>query len=215
MPKKITAIKHSIVLFAFLLVVWGFYRNIFQYPEHIEEQIIKPVLWLFPVFYFLRKEELGLKSLGITIKGLFPAIYSALLLGVIFTIEGVLVNYFKYDQINFSANVGSNFIFVSLLISLTTAITEELTFRGFIFNRMWHGIGKEWTANIIVTLMWILIHLPITIFRWELGAVDAAGYLLLTGLFSLGSGFLFARTRNVASSILLHVMWEWPIILFR
>lgn len=215
MPKKITALKNSIIVFSYLLVVWGFYRNLFQYPEYIEELLIKPVIWLLPVFYLLKKEGLGPKSLGVTINNLFPAIYSALLLGVVFTLEGLLVNYFKYDQINFSANVGENFLLFSLLISSVTAITEELTFRGYIFNRFWHGIGKEWTANFIVTVMWVLVHVPIAVFRWEMGIDQMAVYLLLTGLFSLGSGFLFARTRNIASSIVLHVMWEWPIILFR
>ena len=215
MPNKITAIKHSIILFAYLLVVWGFYRNLFEYPEHVEEMIIKPLLWLFPVFYFLKKERLGLSSLGVTTKNLFPAIYLALILGVVFAVEGVFINYIKHGQIDFSANIGSNFIFIALLISLSTAITEELTFRGFIFNRIWQATGKEWTANFMVAVMWMLIHLPITIFRWNLGLGGIAGYLLLVGVFSIGSGFLFARTRNVTSSVLLHVLWEWPIILFR
>lgn len=215
MPNKTTAIKHSIALFAYLLVVWGFYRNLFEYPEQIEEMIIKPVLWLLPVFYLLNKEKLGLSSLGVTTRNLFPAIYLALILGVVFAVEGVVVNYVKYGQIDFSANVGSNLIFIALLISLSTAITEELAFRGFIFNRVWHATGREWVANFIVAVMWMLIHLPITIFRWNMGLGGIAGYLLLVGVFSVGSGFLFARTRNVTSSILLHVFWEWPIILFR
>lgn len=215
MPNKTTAIKHSIALFAYLLVVWGFYRNLFEYPEQIEEMIIKPVLWLLPVFYLLNKEKLGLSSLGVTTRNLFPAIYLALILGVVFAVEGVVVNYVKYGQIDFSANVGSNLIFIALLISLSTAITEELAFRGFIFNRVWHATGREWVANFAVAVMWMLIHLPITIFRWNMGLGGIAGYLLLVGVFSVGSGFLFARTRNVTSSILLHVFWEWPIILFR
>jgi membrane protease YdiL (CAAX protease family) len=40
-------------------------------------------------------------------------------------------------------------------------------------------------------------------------------YLLLTTLFGVGSAFIYARTKNVFSSIFLHVLWEWPIILFR
>jgi len=46
-------------------------------------------------------------------------------------------------------------------------------------------------------------------------ATALAAYFLLTTLFGIGSAFVFARTRNVFSSILLHVLWEWPIILFR
>jgi membrane protease YdiL (CAAX protease family) len=31
----------------------------------------------------------------------------------------------------------------------------------------------------------------------------------------MGSAFIFSRTKNIWGSILLHVLWAWPIILFR
>jgi len=40
-------------------------------------------------------------------------------------------------------------------------------------------------------------------------------YLFLVFVFGLGASFVFSRTGNLASSILLHVFWSWPIILFR
>lgn len=215
MPKKEIAVKHSIIIFAYLFIVWGLYRFLIKLPEEVEEFFIKPILWLVPVFYLVRKEGKGVGSLGITLKRLFPAIYAALILGVIFAIEGVFINYLKYDQISFGANIGTNFILVGLALSLATSISEEITFRGFIFNRLWHALDNEWIANLWTTLMWVLVRLPITIFWWNFSLPSIIGYLILTSLFSMGSGFLFARTRNVSSSILLHVLWEWPIILFR
>ena len=215
MPKKETALKNSLLLFVFIFLVWGLYRLLFKLPEEIEEMLIKPIVWLVPVFYLLRKEGKGVRSIGVTSKNLFPAIYSALILGVIFAVEGVFVNYLKYDQIRFEANIGTDFLLIGLVISLATAISEEIAFRGFIFNRLLHVIGREWTANVFTTFMWLAVHLPIAIFWWEFDILGTIGYLLLTGAYSLGSGFLFARTKNVSSSILLHLMWEWPIILFR
>jgi len=40
-------------------------------------------------------------------------------------------------------------------------------------------------------------------------------YLFFVFVFGFGSAFVFGRSRNLASSILLHVFWSWPIILFR
>jgi len=60
-----------------------------------------------------------------------------------------------------------------------------------------------------------LIHVPIAVFWWELSLGATLGYLLLTTVFGIGSAFAFARTKNVAASIFLHVLWEWPIMLFR
>ncbi len=215
MPKKETAIKHATILAAYLLIVWGFYRFLFKLPEEIEELVIKPVIWLLPVFYLVRKEKLGLKSIGITGKNLFPAIYLALALGVVFAIEGVFINLLKYGEFNFSANIGQRAIFAALGLSLATGISEEISFRGYLFNRVWHALGSEWSANIITSLVWGLVHIPIAIFWWELSLAGILGYLLLTTLFGIGSAFVFARTKNVTSSILLHLLWEWPIILFR
>lgn len=215
MPKKEIAIKRSVIFASYLLVVWGFYRFLFKLPEEVEELIIKPLLWLIPVIYLLKKEKLGLTSLGISGKNLFPAIYFALALGVVFTIEGVYINFVKYGEFNFSANIGQRAVLVSLGLSLATAISEEVTFRGYLFNRLWQTIRKEWMANILTSLVWGLIHVPVAIFWWNLTPLGIIGYLLLTTIFGIGSAFVFARTRNIISSVLLHVMWAWPIILFR
>lgn len=215
MPKREIAIKHSTVLAAYLLVVWGFYRMIFKFPEEVEELFIKPVVWLIPVFYLLKKEKLGLKSLGITTENLFPAIYLALGLGVIFAIEGVIVNFVKHGGVDFSANIGQKAFIFALGLSLVTAISEEITFRGYLFNRVWHALKNEWLANILTSVVWALVHLPIAIFWWKLSVTGTAGYLILITIFGFGSAFIFARTKNIISSILLHVMWAWPIILFR
>lgn len=215
MPKKEVVLKNATILAAYLLVVWGFYRFLFRFPEEIEELFIKPVVWLLPVFYFIRRERATLASIGITGKNLFQSIYLALALGAFFVIEALIINYVKYGGLNFGANIGQNALLESLGLSFATAVSEEISFRGYLFNRVWYALGDEWKANIITSLVWALVHVPITIFVWKLSLSAAFVYLLLTAIFGVGSAFVFARTQNVFSSIFLHVLWEWPIVLFR
>jgi len=215
LPSKETALKNATILAAYLLIVWGFYRFLFKLPEEIEELIVKPVVWLLPVFYFLRKERASLASVGITLKNLFPAVYFALGLGAFFVIEGIIINFVKHGGLDFNANIGEKMLLTSLGLSFATAISEEISFRGYLFNRVWYALGSEWTANIVTSLVWALIHVPITVFVWKLDLGATLTYLFLTTLFGIGSAFVYARTRNVFSSIFLHVLWEWPIILFR
>lgn len=215
MPSKTVLVKHSTILAVYLLIVWGFYRFLFQLPETVEELFIKPATWLTPVFIFVNREKLGISSLGFTFKNLFPAVYYALGLGVIFAIEALIINMVKYGSINFGANIGSLPFTTSLGLSFATAFSEEVAFRGYIFNRLWLVMKNEWLANIISSAMWAAVHVPITFFVWKLDIGAAILYLILTTLFGIGSAFVFARTKNIFSSILLHVMWEWPIILFR
>lgn len=212
---KETAIIHSTKLAAYLLIVWGFYRFLFRLPEEIEELLIKPLLWLLPVFYFMRKEKTSFSSLGITTRNLFPSLYLSLGLGAFFALEGVLVNVIKYNQIMFDANIGQTALLISLGISFATAVSEELAFRGYLFTRMSYALGSEIKSNLVTSFVWGLIHLPISFLWHELSVSGIAGFFLLTTIFGIGSAFIFSKTRNIFSSILLHVFWSWPIVLFR
>ena len=208
--------KRAVVLAVYLLIVWGFYRFLFKLPDEIEELIIKPILWLLPVFYLVKSERQNLESLGITFKNLFPAVYYALGLGAFFVLEAVIVNFLKYGgQFNLGANIGNLPLLPALGLSFATAVSEEITFRGYIFTRVWAFVKNELWANILTSVFWALIHVPVTIFVWKLDMSAALIYLFLTTLFGVGSAFVFARTKNIVSPILLHVLWQWPIILFR
>ncbi len=213
--KKEIVLKHATILAAYLFVVWGLYRLLFKLPEEVEELFVKPIIWLAPVVFFLKKENQTISSLGISGKKLFPAIYFVIGLGALFTIEGLIINFVKYGGLNFTANLGEKSVLASLGISFATAFSEEISFRGYLFNRLWWALGNEWLANVLTSICWSLIHIPITFFVWEMELGAAGAYLVLIFLFGMGSAFVFARTRNVFSSIFLHVLWEWPIILFR
>lgn len=212
---KVAVIKNVTVYATYLIIIWAFYRFLFQFPEDVEELVIKPVLWLIPVLYFIRKEGFGISRLGFTFKNLFPAVYLSIGLGTVFVIEGLITNYLKYGGFHFAANIGSAPLLVSLGLSFATSFSEEVAFRGYIFNRLWLTLKNELTANMIQTILWIAIHVPIAFFVWKLSLPAGLLYLGLTAIFGIGSAFIFARTQNILGSILLHVLWEWPIILFR
>lgn len=215
MISKTTAIKNATVFAAYLLIVWGCYRLIIKLPDEVEELFLKPIIWLVPLVFLLKRERAGISSLGITLKNLFPAIYFSLGLGAIFALEAVVLNFAKYGSFVFAANIGDKFILSSIGLSFATAFSEEIAFRGYIFSRVWRALGNEWIANLTTSAAWGLIHVPVAIFVFKLDFPAAVVYLLLTTLFGIGSAFVFARTKNVFGSILLHVLWEWPIILFR
>lgn len=212
---KTSIIKDVTIYATYLIIVWAFYRFLFQLPDNIEEFVVKPVIWLLPLVYILHKEREGLASLGITLKNLFPAIYLSLGLGSVFVIEGLLTNYLKYGYLNFAANIGNLPLMSSLGLSFATAFSEETAFRGYIYGRLASVVRGDWVANIIQTILWTAIHIPIAFFIWGYTLPQGIVYLGVTAIFGLGSAFIFGRTKNVFGSIFLHVLWEWPIILFR
>ena len=208
-------LKHAISFYAYLLVVWGFYRLLFQAPAPLEEIIVKPVVWLIPLFVLLRREKASLSSIGVVFNNFFKVIYFVLSLGFIFSIFAVVVNYLKYDGLNFAANLGEVTFMGAIGLSFITAIVEEITFRGYLLTRLMAAVKSELTGNLVISTGWALIHLPIAILDWKLEPSALLIYIAVVFLFSLGTTFVFLRTKNIAAPILLHVLWQWPIILFR
>jgi membrane protease YdiL (CAAX protease family) len=213
---KILLIKNVTIYIIYLLIIWSFYRFLFPLPDQIGELVIKPIFWLGPIlFVFLRKERARISSLGFTLKNLFSAIYLSIGLGSIFVVEALAANFFKYGGFSFGANIGSLPVMASLGLSFATAFSEETSFRGYIFSRLFMATGNELSANLIQSIVWMVIHIPIAFFVWNYTLGAGILYLILTFAFGIGSAFIFARTKNIAGPIFLHVLWEWPIILFR
>ena len=74
---------------------------------------------------------------------------------------------------------------------------------------------KEWLASLVSALLFVAIHLPIGIFVLGYTPMVMLAFLFLVFVFGVGSAFVFARTKNIIASVLLHVLWSWPIILFK
>jgi membrane protease YdiL (CAAX protease family) len=217
-PQKETSIKHGFALFSLIFVFWTIFR---YFPEMVplwaEELVFKPLIWLLPTLWLVKKiEKRGFDSLGITAKNLFPSLYWGLGLGMVFALEGFLTNILKYHGLQLITLDYTFFSFLGFLgLSFATAFSEEIVFRGYLFNRFWQVWKDEWLANLVTSLLFAVIHLPIGVFVLGYRPAAMMTYLFFIFLYSLASGFVFARTRNLASSVLLHVFWSWPILLFR
>jgi len=204
---------------AFLFVSWGLYRFLLRLPEEIEEGVIKPILWLGSVFgiVVIKEKRPLFSSLGWTLKNIFPAFYWGLGVGLVLAFEGILINLIKYGSFSFiqAPYQDVDVFLVALVLSLVTGICEETVFRGFILNRFLEILKKENQVNILVSVGFALIHLPVVFFIYHYSIIPALIYFLLVFLMSLVSGYFFIKTKNVISSVLIHALWWWPIILFR
>jgi membrane protease YdiL (CAAX protease family) len=212
------SLKHVFALFSFIFIIWSFYRYLPQVlPLWAEELVLKPLLWLGPTIWLMRRvEKQNFSSLGFTTKKLFPSLYWGIGLGLVFALEGLLTNIVKYKGLNLISLDHSSISFLGIFfISLVTAFSEETVFRGYLFNRLWQIWNQEWLANIVSSFLFVLIHLPIGLFVLGYRPLVMLAYLFFIFVFGFGSAFVFGRTKNIVSSILLHIFWAWPIVLFR
>jgi len=211
-------LKHVLALFSFIFVIWAVYR---YFPgvlsAEAEELLLKPIVWLIPTFWLVFKvEKKGLGSLSITKRNLFPSVYWGLGLGMVFALEGLLTNVFKYRGLNLAtAGLQADDFLRLFAISLVTAFCEETVFRGYIFNRLWKIWKNEWRANVVSALLFVVIHLPIGVFSLGYTPGVMVVYLTFIFIYGFGAAFVLARSGNLVSPVILHALWSWPIVLFR
>jgi membrane protease YdiL (CAAX protease family) len=100
-------------------------------------------------------------------------------------------------------------------LGLVTAITEELVFSGYIFQKILHTNGSFWSSAILTAILFAVIHIPISIFVHNYNLVELISYLWLVVLVMMGNTWLMWKTNNVAAPILSHWLWGVAIFLFR
>lgn len=209
--------KQVLLVWVVLFVVWTAYRFFFSLPEAVEEFLVKPVIWLgliFSAVLFIEKKPLI--SLGLSGKNFYRNVYIGLGLGTLFAFEGVVVNYLKYGKTSFlSPTANTNEFLLLFVVSFATGLTEEIVSRGYFMNRLWEITHSELIANLISSLMFVAIHLPIALFGFHYSFFDLAIYLWTIFLLGFADGYVFARTKTIVAPTMTHAMWNLSIVLFR
>ncbi|OYT91953.1 MAG: hypothetical protein CFE43_11110 [Burkholderiales bacterium PBB3] len=87
----------------------------------------------------------------------------------------------------------------ALLVCAGVAVSEELMFRGFAFQRLIDGLGV-WPAQLLIAAYFVLTHSA------TLGPAGALGYLAGANIFvaSIAFGAAYLRTRSLAMPIGIH-----------
>lgn len=156
-------------------------------PEVIEELWFKPVLWLVPLFWW----NLALKEKIVMFgKKWFETLALGSIVGVLYF---VILRYNSFMSIHIDANL--------LGVVLATAMTEELTFSGFIAGYLEKVKRGRWFNLIIVGLMASLIRLPILLFVYQASGNELLGVMLVALASGVINAWIRVKTGNVAGSI--------------
>jgi len=204
-------------LYLFILVAWSFYRYYFRLPEWLEEIIIKPLIWLSPTLLLvLIQEKKKLTSIGLSFANFFKNVYFGWGLGALFAFEGLITNAIKYRGLLF-VPMGLSILDLTrmLLISIMTAFSEEIVFRGYIMNRLNELSKNELFANTISAILFSLIHTPIALFVLQYNFSSLITYLFLMLVLGVANGYVFARTGTIVAPTISHALWNFSVILFR
>ncbi len=204
-------------VWGWVVLVWAFYRYFFRLPEWADEFIFKPLVFVAPVFWYVRwKEGRGWDSLGLTKKNLFISIYIGLGFGFVFALEGLVANAIKYGHlqivpINAFTQYGMGML---ILLSLATAVSEEILSRGFVFTRLLEGKKGLLFASFVSTAMFVILHLPILAFSLKLQGTALLLFFITDFILGFANALLLYNTGSLVAPILVHVFWNMTVALY-
>jgi membrane protease YdiL (CAAX protease family) len=223
MPKSLKPTTEQILLdrvyhvWGWIVLAWALYRYFFKLPESVDEFIFKPMVFVLPVLWYVQyKEQRKLNSLGLTIKNIFPSIYIGLGFGFIFALEGLATNIAKYGQFTFSPirAFDQYGLTMLLILSLATAISEEILSRGYIFNRLMEATKRLPYALIMSTLMFVFLHVPILVTSLKLHGSALVLYFLTDFILGFANALIYYNTGSLVAPILVHLFWNMTVALY-
>ncbi len=204
-------------LWGWILLVWSLYRRFLKLPEWADEFVFKPLVFVVPVLWYVRKlEKRSLESIGLTGKNFFTSLYIGLGFGFVFALEGVAANAIKYGKLQITpiAVFEQYGMALLILLSLATAISEEILSRGFVFSRIMEKTKNLPVASLLSTALFVLLHVPILVTSLKLQGVTLIMFFVTDIVLGLANSLLYYNTGSLVAPILVHIFWNMTVALY-
>jgi membrane protease YdiL (CAAX protease family) len=189
-----------------LVVPFGSFRLVTRLPAWMGLGWISATLLVFITLFFLRVEGRTFAS-----SGLLPNLRwgKEFLLGSILGTSLILIAAgltwaSGAVQLHRTPDVGVIHLLAGALFFLLAAITEEILFRGYPFQRIVEGIG-QWPTLLLFALLFTTTH-------WanpHMGGMTKLWASLNLGLAALLLGLSYLKTKRLALPIGIHLGWNW------
>lgn len=206
--KKIIKI---LIYWVYLLLVWGIFRLFFKLDNVVEELVIKPLVWGWPIvgwqLWGNKKDRVKLFS-----GNMMKAVGGGIGLGLLFFGVMLLANWLKAGILfgqNAFAGLNSSEI---VTLGLATAIVEESVMAGFVLQNLKSVFKNEGLAVSLTAVINASLHIPIALFIYGYFGFNLLGFLAIVGLVGVGKYYLMLRTDNIWAPIVAH--WIWGIAIW-
>jgi membrane protease YdiL (CAAX protease family) len=100
-------------------------------------------------------------------------------------------------------------------VSAATGFSEEFVYRGYFADRLSAVFDNFILANCMQTLLFVLIHVPITFFVLHYSLQDSLLYAGQIAVLGFIYGIVFVQTESILPSAIAHSLWNFSNALFR
>jgi uncharacterized protein len=161
--------------------------------------LAKIVIWVLPVILYIKRVE---KDDWVTFLKLNKKIENwrwFVIPLVLLVIYLVLANIVIFKQPFFHIKSGFSEWLNAVIFA---GMIEEFLFRGFFLNKLASRM-KFWRANLVTTIMFILIHYPLWL-SLHYSALDIAINSVYIGIISFTIGYIWKKTNSLWGPMLFH-----------
>jgi hypothetical protein len=100
------------------------------------------------------------------------------------------------------------------LISLATAISEEVLSRGFVFGRIYEKTKNLPYSAFMGSILFILLHVPILVTSNHLTGMTLVLFFVTDFVLAFANSMLYATTGSLVAPILVHIFWNMTVALY-
>ena len=215
--KRNLFLERTFTIWGVILIVWAIYRKYTALPEYLDELVFKPLVFLGPVlFYVIYKEKRPLASIGLSAGKFFRDIYLGLGFGMVFALEGLVVNAVKHGKFSFSPliPVSGSYLLLAVVLALATGFTEEVLARGYLFTRLREAYKNEMKALIVSSAMYFMLLIPAIFTINKLTGMTLFIFIATNLIMSFANTMIYSETKTVTVPILIHAFWNMAVALY-
>jgi len=216
MKEKTTSTQKALNLWAIVLIVWSIYRASIKMPEWFDEFIAKPIVFILPVYYYIRKidKKNFFADIYLDLKKILPDFLLGLVIAVFFIVSAFLANWLKAGKLFLKPQPNVCLLLFTIALAIATAISEEVLSRGFVLKRLYQESKNIYTSSFFASLLFFFLHVPMLFTSNNIFGGLLLTFMVTDILLSLIISFIFIQRKSLTLPILIHAFYNLIIILF-
>lgn len=215
--KAVSKAQSVLNTFGVVLIVWSLYRfNFTGLPEWFDEFIAKPIVFVLPAFLYIKRIEKKpfFDSIWLHAKSLKSDLAVGLGLGAIFLFSALFANYIRFGNINIGETILSPTFLFAAVLTLATALSEEIFSRGYLLKRLYEEWGSIYSSSFVASILFLVIHIPILITNLKLSGALLMLFFATDFILSLVSSFVYLEKKSLLAPILIHAFYNLAILFY-
>lgn len=217
MKEKASPTQQVLNLWAIVLIIWSIYRASFNtdMPVWFDEFIIKPVIFIGPVYWFIKRVEKKklFRSLDLNLKMLSSDLILGGIVGVIFLLIGYAGSLLRSHQLALPSISGLSLGYL-VAVALATSVSEEILSRGFVLKRLYQESHNLVSSIGLSSVLFFVLHIPILFTAPQVNGLLLLQVMTTDILLSIAISLLYLDRKSLTLPIIVHLFYALSLTLF-